>query len=187
MADQRRRAAPSRRLHPHGGQRSGEAASVGGSDFARAQRTRRRANFALFLGPALVLLACFFVAPVIVDLVLAFTDMDRTLAVTTLTLENFERMFARDTRLLASLGITAIFVLATLGIGQAIVWASALSYLGLGAQPPAPEWGAMLAAGRTYLSVAWWMTVFPGLMIVGTTISTTVLGRALARRGRGDA
>ena len=80
-----------------------------------------------------------------------------------------------------------IFVLATLGIGQAIVWAAALSYLGLGAQPPAPEWGAMLAAGRTYLSVAWWMTVFPGLMIVGTTISTTVLGRALARRGRGDA
>ena len=42
--------------------------------------------------------------------------MDRTLAVTTLTLENFERMFTRDTRLLASLGITAIFVLATLGI-----------------------------------------------------------------------
>lgn len=80
-----------------------------------------------------------------------------------------------------------LFVLATLGVGQAIVWASALSYLGLGAQPPAPEWGAMLAAGRTYLSVAWWMTVFPGLMIVGTTISTTVLGRALARRGRGDA
>ena len=63
---------------------------------------------------------------------------------------------------------------------------SALSYLGLGAQPPAPEWGAMLAAGRTYLSVAWWMTVFPGLMIVGTTIATTVLGpRArTSRKGR---
>jgi ABC-type sugar transport system permease subunit len=58
-------------------------------DFARAQLRRQRANFALFLGPALVLLACFFVAPVVVDLVLAFTDMDRTLAVTTLTLENF--------------------------------------------------------------------------------------------------
>lgn len=79
-----------------------------------------------------------------------------------------------------------IFVLATLGIGQAIVWAAALSYLGLGAQPPAAEWGAMLAAGRTYLATAWWMTVFPGLMIVGTTISTTVLGRALTRRGRGE-
>nr|WP_157001568.1 ABC transporter permease [Agromyces laixinhei] len=79
-----------------------------------------------------------------------------------------------------------LFVLATLGIGQAIVWAAALSYLGLGAQPPAAEWGAMLAAGRTYLATAWWMTVFPGLMIVGTTIATTVLGRALTRRGRGE-
>ena len=79
--------------------------------------------------------------------------------------------------------LVPLFVLATLGIGQAIVWASALSYLGLGAQPPAAEWGAMLAAGRTYLATAWWMTVFPGLMIVGTTMATTVLGRALARRG----
>ncbi|MFD5864237.1 ABC transporter permease [Agromyces sp. NPDC127015] len=78
-----------------------------------------------------------------------------------------------------------LVVLATLGIGQAIVWAAALSYLGLGAEPPAAEWGAMLSAGRTYLATAWWMTVFPGLMIVGTTIATTVLGRALARRERG--
>src|SRR5213079_649548 len=85
-------------------------------DFARAQLRRQRANFALFLGPALVLLACFFFAPVIVDVVLAFTDMDRTLAVTKLTFENFERMALRDTRLLASLGITAIFVLSTLSI-----------------------------------------------------------------------
>ncbi|HSS71030.1 MAG TPA: sugar ABC transporter permease [Casimicrobiaceae bacterium] len=85
-------------------------------DFAQAQLRRQRANFALFLGPALILLACFFVAPVIVDLVLAFTDMDRTLAVTTLSLENFQRMFTRDSRLLASLGITAIFVVSTLAI-----------------------------------------------------------------------
>lgn len=70
-------------------------------------------------------------------------------------------------------------VLATLGIGQAIVWASALSYLGLGAEPPAPEWGAMLSAGRTYLANAWWLTVFPGLAIVLTTIATTVLGGRL--------
>ncbi|MET4158058.1 ABC transporter permease [Agromyces sp. PvR057] len=78
--------------------------------------------------------------------------------------------------------LAPIVVLATLGIGQAVVWASALSYLGLGAQPPAPEWGAMLAAGRTYITTAWWLTVFPGLMIVLTTITTTVLGRALAAR-----
>jgi len=85
-------------------------------DFAHAQLRRQRANFAVFLGPALLLLACFFVAPVVVDLVLAFTDMDRTLAVSKLTLDNFERMVTRDSRLLASLGITAIFVVSTLGI-----------------------------------------------------------------------
>ncbi|WP_372698102.1 ABC transporter permease [Arthrobacter sp. JSM 101049] len=75
-----------------------------------------------------------------------------------------------------------VMVLATLGIGQAVVWASALSFLGLGEAPPAPEWGAMLAAGRTYLGFAWWMTFFPGLAIVATAASSTVLGRALQRR-----
>ena len=69
-------------------------------DFARAQLRRQRINFALFLGPALVLLLLFFVAPVVIDVVLAFTDMGRTLAVTKFTLENFERMVTRDTRLL---------------------------------------------------------------------------------------
>lgn len=80
--------------------------------------------------------------------------------------------------------VAPLFVLATLGVGQAVVWASALSYLGLGAQPPAPEWGAMLAAARTYLSTAWWLTAFPGLMIVATALSTTVLGRGFQRRLR---
>jgi peptide/nickel transport system permease protein len=78
--------------------------------------------------------------------------------------------------------LTPLVVLATLGVGQAVVWAAALSYLGLGAQPPAAEWGAMLSAGRTYIGTAWWLTVFPGLMIVLTTIATTVLGRSLTRR-----
>lgn len=81
--------------------------------------------------------------------------------------------------------LVPVAALATLGIGQAVVWASSLSYLGLGAQPPAAEWGAMLSAGRTYITTAWWLTVFPGLMIVLTTLATTVLGRALtARDGR---
>jgi peptide/nickel transport system permease protein len=78
--------------------------------------------------------------------------------------------------------LVPIAALATLGIGQAVVWASSLSFLGLGAQPPAAEWGAMLSAGRTYLGTAWWLTVFPGLMIVATTLATTVLGRALTAR-----
>lgn len=74
-----------------------------------------------------------------------------------------------------------LVVLATLGIGQAVVWAASLSYLGLGTQPPSPEWGAMLNAGRTYMQTAAWMTIMPGLMILATTIAFTVLGRRLAR------
>jgi inositol-phosphate transport system permease protein len=85
-------------------------------DFARAQTRRQRANFALFLGPALVLLLLFFVAPIVIDLVLAFTDMGRTLVVTKFTLENFERMATQDTRLLEALGVTAVFVVTTLAI-----------------------------------------------------------------------
>ncbi|MFB0835906.1 ABC transporter permease [Arthrobacter halodurans] len=75
-----------------------------------------------------------------------------------------------------------VLVLATLGLGQAVVWASALSFLGLGAPPPAPEWGAMLSAGRIYLGIAWWLTVFPGLAIVLVAAASTVLGRSLQRR-----
>lgn len=81
-----------------------------------------------------------------------------------------------------------LLAVATLGIGQAIVWASALGYLGLGAPPPAPEWGAMLNAGRTYITSGWWMTVFPGLAIVAVGVVATLLGRKasahLSGRGR---
>ncbi len=86
------------------------------TDYAKAQARRQRANMALFLGPAMALLALFLFAPIIVDLVLAFTDMDRTLAVTRLTTENIERMVSRDTRLVGTLAVTAVFVLCTLGI-----------------------------------------------------------------------
>lgn len=72
---------------------------------------------------------------------------------------------------------------ATLGVGQAIVWVSALGFLGLGALPPSPEWGAMLNSGRTYIATAWWMTVFPGLAIVVTAAALTALGRRLAKLG----
>jgi peptide/nickel transport system permease protein len=71
---------------------------------------------------------------------------------------------------------------ATLGIGQAIVWVSALSFLGFGTLPPSPEWGAMLNAGRVYIATAWWMTIFPGLAIVVTATALTVLGRAVGGR-----
>jgi peptide/nickel transport system permease protein len=75
-----------------------------------------------------------------------------------------------------------LLVLATIEVGIAIVAVSSLSFLGLGAKPPAPEWGAMLAGGRDYFSVAWWVAVFPGAAITLTVLSITVLGRHLQRR-----
>lgn len=81
--------------------------------------------------------------------------------------------------------VVPLFVIATLGVGQGVVWAASLSYLGLGVAPPSPEWGAMMNAGRTYLtSSAWWMTFFPGLAIILTAVSTTVLSRSIAAASR---
>jgi peptide/nickel transport system permease protein len=70
----------------------------------------------------------------------------------------------------------------TLGVGQCIVWATGLSFLGLGVQPPEAEWGALLADSRSYTAMAWWLTVFPGSMIAITSLSLTILGRHLQAR-----
>ena len=83
-------------------------------DFHAIQRSRQRFNLVLFLGPAIVLLALFYVAPVLIDVGIAFTDMGPTLAVTEVTTENFERMAGNDRRLAGILTTTFIYVLATL-------------------------------------------------------------------------
>ncbi|MFC8013600.1 ABC transporter permease, partial [Streptomyces cinereoruber] len=75
-----------------------------------------------------------------------------------------------------------LLVLATVNVGGAVVAGSTLSFLGLGPQPPSPEWGAMLAEGRDHLDTAWAAAVFPGLAITVTVVSVTVVGRALQRR-----
>ena len=75
--------------------------------------------------------------------------------------------------------LPAVLVLATLGIAGAILTASGLSFLGLGAQPPTPEWGAMLTAGRTYLRQSWWFATFPGLAIMLTVLCINLLGDGL--------
>jgi peptide/nickel transport system permease protein len=72
-----------------------------------------------------------------------------------------------------------LIVLATLGIAGAILTAAGLSFIGLGAQPPAPEWGAMLTRGRNYLQQAWWYSTFPGLAIMVTVLGINMLGDAL--------
>ncbi|WP_430592189.1 ABC transporter permease [Humidisolicoccus flavus] len=73
-----------------------------------------------------------------------------------------------------------LIAIVTLGIGQAIVWVAALSFLGLGSLPPSPEWGAMLNGGRLYIQNAWWMTVVPGLAVTLAAAALTVLGRRIA-------
>ena len=75
----------------------------------------------------------------------------------------------------------------TLGIGQSIVWASGLAFLGLGVAPPSPEWGALLDSGREYITTSWWLEIMPGLVIVLVAISVTSLGRTLQYRLEGAA
>ncbi|CAH2601743.1 glutathione ABC transporter membrane subunit GsiD [Rhodovastum atsumiense] len=75
--------------------------------------------------------------------------------------------------------LPAVIITASLRIGIAILTAASLSFLGLGAQPPSPEWGAMLADGRSYLGVADHLTLFPGLAIFVTVLAFNLLGDGL--------
>jgi peptide/nickel transport system permease protein len=72
-----------------------------------------------------------------------------------------------------------LVVLATLGIAGAILTAAGLSFIGLGAVPPTPEWGAILTLGRKYINQAWWYTTFPGIAIMITVLGINMLGDAL--------
>ncbi len=77
-------------------------------------------------------------------------------------------------------------VATTLGVGNAILLESGLSFLGLGIQPPAPSWGNMIAGGRDLLVVAPWVPLAPGIALVITVLATTLLGDALRDRLAGD-
>ena len=92
--------------------------------------------------------------------------------------------------------LTPWLVVATLDMARVIVIESALSFLGLGVQPPTPTWGGMLADGRVYITTAWWLATFPGLAILLTVLGINLFGDGLrdtldprpqgveARRGR---
>ncbi|SHI30978.1 ABC transporter permease subunit [Desulfosporosinus lacus] len=72
--------------------------------------------------------------------------------------------------------LAPVVVQATLGIGEAILIAATLSFIGLGAQPPAAEWGAMVSMGRIYLLDQWWYASFPGIAIFITVIGFNLFG-----------
>jgi peptide/nickel transport system permease protein len=75
--------------------------------------------------------------------------------------------------------LAPLIVLATLGVGIAILSAAGLSYLGLGAQPPTAEWGAMLSAARAFIRQAWWMSTFPGIAIMLVVLALNLFGDGL--------
>jgi peptide/nickel transport system permease protein len=75
--------------------------------------------------------------------------------------------------------VAPLIVLATIGVAGSILAAAGLSYIGLGAQPPTAEWGAMLSSARTYLRDAWWIATFPGVAIMVVVLALNLFGDGL--------
>ncbi len=75
--------------------------------------------------------------------------------------------------------LAPVMVSATLGVAGAILTESALSFLGLGVQPPTPSWGNILTAGKDNIEIAWWLSLFPGLAILITVMSYNLLGEGI--------
>jgi peptide/nickel transport system permease protein len=75
--------------------------------------------------------------------------------------------------------LSPVFVAATLGVAGAILVEAALSFLGLGVQPPRPSWGNILSTGKDYIEVAWWLSFYPGLAILVTVLGYNLLGEGL--------
>lgn len=74
---------------------------------------------------------------------------------------------------------SSIVVLTTTWLGIAALWIAALGFIGLGVQPPTPEWGAMLNDGQGYITIAWWMTVFPGILLSLFVVGVNLIGDGL--------
>ncbi|HEU17782.1 MAG TPA: ABC transporter permease [Deltaproteobacteria bacterium] len=75
--------------------------------------------------------------------------------------------------------MASILVAATLGVAGAILTESALSFLGIGVQPPTPSWGNILTAGKDNIDIAWWLSLFPGLAILITVLGFNLLGEGI--------
>lgn len=75
-----------------------------------------------------------------------------------------------------------VLALATIEFGAAVLSVSSLSFLGFGAPPPEMEWGLLVAEGRKFINVGWWLILFPSLVIVATVLTTNHLGRELEKR-----
>lgn len=130
------------------------------------------------LGTVLIALGISFIPAVsrfVRGSVLAAKNNEYVLAAQVLGASDFYIMF---TQILPNI-MAPLIVYSSLGLGSAIMITAGLSYLGLGAQPPSPEWGAMLNYGRDYLRDAWWMSVFPGMAIFAAVLCINLLGDGL--------
>ena len=107
--------------------------------------------------------------------VLAEKEMDYVLAERSLGAGDLRLMF---TAILPNC-VAPIIVQSTLAYAGAILSAAALSYLGLGAQPPTPEWGFMVSTGREYIQTAWWVITFPGIAILLAVLGFNLMGDGL--------
>lgn len=107
--------------------------------------------------------------------VLAASNLDYVLAARVVGANNRQIMFRH---ILPNI-VAPLIIYGTLSLGGYIMTTAGLSYIGLGAQPPSPEWGAMLNYGRSYLRDAYWMSVFPGLMIFIAVLCINILGDGL--------
>jgi peptide/nickel transport system permease protein len=138
----------------------------------------------------LALVVLYILGPSVVNLiiVLAITRTPVYLRTTRAeVLELRERMFVSAARLMGAsppriilahilpLVIPTLLTIAAIDLAAVILTESGLSFLGLGIQPPSFTWGAMVATGRNYLTTAWWLTFWPGLAIMLTTLSLTLL------------
>ena len=75
--------------------------------------------------------------------------------------------------------LAPVLVSATLGVASAILTESALSFLGLGVQPPDPSWGNILTEGKDNIQIAWWLSLYPGLAILFTVMAYNLLGEGI--------
>ena len=106
---------------------------------------------------------------------LSIREMDYILAARCIGCSNTRIIF----RHILPNAVSPVLVSATLGIAGAILTESALSFLGIGVQPPTPSWGNILTSGKDYIEFAWWLSLFPGLAILVTVLSYNLLGEGI--------
>ena len=106
---------------------------------------------------------------------LSLKERDYAVAEKALGAKNFRIIF----RHILPNALAPVLVSATLGVAGAILTESALSFLGIGVQPPTPSWGNILTAGKDNIEIAWWLSLYPGLAILITVLGYNLLGEGI--------